>query len=430
MVPLFSFTMDTLYADLSIHTDLGVTFEHLTIPGLEYMDDVATFAVGRRQQEKTLNVLNVFAIKRKLEWGVQKCKVMEIGGGKRKEKWRLGAKTIESCRTYKYLGEEISIDGKNSEILTDRMKKVKSAVMATMTCGRSAVMRKIETSILLKLHETVTLPTLLFNAETWDINNSDRKEIDRMELWALKQMFGLPITTPTPAIIFATGTMYASVRVDIKRLNYLHKLLQKENENWARMTLNLMDKNNVGWAKSIKTTLQSWGLEEQWNIIAQKTQGEWKREVEEAAEKINKERLKTDCLVMERGNLRAKTKSKTILKEIERPDFKRKPLDIMNYGSAVVTRALIMGRYGMLKCKSNFSCGNGRKLCDVCGSIDDEDHRINYCVVYQSINRCNSESKIDFNCIYSDDLNESLKVVKIVLGLWDLGNGRNEMRDS
>ena len=249
-----------------------------------------------------------------------------------------------------------------------------------------------------------------------------------MELWALKHMFGLPTTTPTPAIIFATGTVYASLRVDMKRLLYLHKLLQKESGNWARLTLDLMDQNNVGWAKSIRTTLQSWGLEEQWDLIAQKTQREWKSQVEEAAERLNKERLKADCLIKERGELRAKTKSKTIIQELEKSDYKRKPLDIMSYGSAVVARALIMGRYGMLKCKSNFSRGSGKKLCDVCNVTDDEDHRVNHCTVYESMNRCHSDSKIDFNGIYSDDLNESLKVVRAILELWDLGIGRNEIR--
>ena len=86
------------------------------------MDDVATFAVGHRQQNKTLNALNEFAIKRKLEWGVEKCKVMEIGSGKKKGDWKLGTKSIESCQTYKYLGEEISSDGKNKINLADRTK--------------------------------------------------------------------------------------------------------------------------------------------------------------------------------------------------------------------------------------------------------------------------------------------------------------------
>ena len=244
----------------------------------------------------------------------------------------------------------------------------------------------------------------------------------------VKHMFGLPTTTPTPAVIFATEAMYASVRVDVKRLLYLQKLLQEEKEHWALMALNVLDKNDTGWAKSIKATLRSWDLEEQWDVIAQKSKGEWRNEVEIAAEKINKEMLKNDCITKERGNSKPKTKSKTILQEIEKIDYERKPLKIMDQGSVIVARAMIMGRYGMLKCKANFSGGNGQKLCNVCKETDNENHRINHCILFKSTNYYESETKIDYNMIYSDNLEEALKVTDAILRLWDLGSGRNEMR--
>ena len=53
---------------------------------------------------------------------------------------------------------------------------------------------------------------------------------------------------------------------------------------------------------------------------------------------------------------------------------------------------------------------------------------LNHCIVYESLNRCHSDSKIDFDGIYSGHLNEFLKVVRTVLELWDLGIGRNEIR--
>ena len=40
--------------------------------------------------------------------------------------------------------------------------------------------------------------------------------------------------------------------------------------------------------------------------------------------------------------------------------------------SILHTRALIMGRYGMLRCANNFSNGCGTKKCRECDVIDDE----------------------------------------------------------
>ena len=87
-----------------------------------------------------------------------------------------------------------------------------------------------------------------------------------------------------------------------------------------------------------------------------------------------------------------------------------------------------MGRYGMLKCNANYSQNKGNKDCRICGVIHDEDHRINHCVLYEGINCFDSNIKIDFNMVYSDDLESALNVVEIILKMWDLGNGRNEMR--
>ena len=242
-------------------------------------------------------------------------------------------------------------------------------------------------------------------------------------------MLGLPTTTPTPAVIFATGMLYATIRVEMKQLLYLHQLLQKENEHWAQVALNLMDRNNAGWAKVIRTTLEAWALEERWELIAKKTKLEWKREVEDAAERVNREMLKNDCLTKERGETKPKSKTKTIIDELEKTNYRRKPLDAFQQGSVVVARACIMGRYGMLKCKDNFSYGSKLRECDTCRVKDDEDHRINGCILYRTINLYDSNEKINFSDIYSEKTDEVSKVVDIILRLWDLGTGRNEMRN-
>ena len=56
------------------------------------------------------------------------------------------------------------------------------------------------------------------NSETWLLNDQERKEVNKIEIWAWKALLGLPPTTPTPAIIYATGSLYASIRVDIRQL--------------------------------------------------------------------------------------------------------------------------------------------------------------------------------------------------------------------
>ena len=92
-------------------------------------------------------------------------------------------------------------------------------------------------SIALELHEVVTIPTLLYNAETWTLNKTEKDLINRAEIFAIKKVLGLPKTTPNAGIVVSSGTLFASVRIEMKQLIYLQKVLKKDEDHWARTTL-------------------------------------------------------------------------------------------------------------------------------------------------------------------------------------------------
>ena len=430
MVPMFAKTMDTAADDLC-EEDLGIKIDGQSIPALIFMDDLGSMAEGYQQQEKTLRAINNFGIKHKIEWGQDKCKVMEVGRHKEKKKeWKLGEKTIESCGTYKYLGEIISRDGNNDENLKARYNKVKGTVRAINTCGKVRIMRRIEVEVLITLHESVTLPTLLYNSETWPLNATIRKELDKMELWAWKSMLGLPKTTPTAAVMFASGALYASIRVQIKQLIYLHKLLMKPENHWTRTTLNSLKRHDIGWAKQIKENLDEWEMETDWEVIRTKSANEWKRGVYNAAERKNKQKILEECHKKVRGVSSIKTKTKSLIPILENEEYSRKPQTFMTKNNKLKARAYIMGRFGMLQCAANFSNGYGGKNCVKCNVIDDEQHRINHCPEWGDINLISTNECIDFGLIYDDDDDVSMQVIERIISMWDLGNNMNCMRSA
>ena len=60
--------------------------------------------------------------------------------------------------------------------------------------------------------------------------------------------------------------------------------------------------------------------------------------------------------------------------------------------------------------------------------IDDESHRINDCTRWQVINLKESHEKIIFDDIYTGDADKCQAVLAKIIGIWDLANGKNEMR--
>ena len=82
----------------------------------------------------------------------------------------------------------------------------------------------------------------------------------------------------------------------------------------------------------------------------------------------------------------------------------------------------------MLQCANNFSCGFGTKMCNTCNVVDNEEHRINDCAKYKNINLFHSTKKITYDDIYSDDVANCYAIVERIVSMWDLENGKNEMR--
>ena len=138
--------------------------------------------------------------------------------------------------------------------------------------------------------------------------------------------------------------------------------------------------------------------------------------------------LSEECMTRQRGEEKCKTKTKSILKTLDSPSYKRQALPLLTRLTSIEARALIMGRYGMLDCRANFSKGYGGKLCKACYVIDDEMHRVNFCQKYDSINRYDNPEKVDFGTIYSDNVHGVKPVLNAILKMWDLENGRNKMK--
>ena len=103
----------------------------------------------------------------------------------------------------------------------------------------------MESLVLLELHERITLPALLNNAESWTLNKGEMDEIERIEIQALKNLFKLPIQIPNVAVLFTFGTLHTRQRIDQIQLSYLHKILSRHQTHWTLKTLITLEELNM-----------------------------------------------------------------------------------------------------------------------------------------------------------------------------------------
>ena len=215
-----------------------------------------------------LEYVDQFAVKHKLKWGNEKCKVMEISTRPCANRtWGLGQQEIESCNSYKYLGDVIMRNGGNKKNIEEREIKTMASTRKILSLCGNKLFRKIQLKALIKLHNTCTIPMLLSNCETWVLNKTERNKIERIELWALKKILGVPITTPSAAVWHTTGLLLTSTLIDKRQMIYLKILLDRPETDWTALMLKSLENDNIGWGKQIKKTLEAYGLDETWSEI-------------------------------------------------------------------------------------------------------------------------------------------------------------------
>ena len=172
---MFAKMMDTLAEDLEPTGEGFKVNNEFTIAVLLWVDDVVSCVEGVENQEKILQRIADFAIKHKLKWGANKCEVMRVGKHKdAKKEWKLGEIMIKETDSYKYLGDLIPSDGKNSSNLDQRKSKVTAATTTINSIAETEVLRRIETAVILELHEKINIPALLTNAESWSLNKGEK----------------------------------------------------------------------------------------------------------------------------------------------------------------------------------------------------------------------------------------------------------------
>ena len=132
----------------------------------------------------------------------------------------------------------------------------------------------------------------------------------------------------------------------------------------------------------------------------------------------NKGRLYDDCHKTVDGIQVAKTKTARIPNNLLSDAYTRKPCDEILLCTKQETKTIIIARFGMLDCGRNFK-GSNSATCNKCGVVDDEEHRLNHCIKYRSINYYDHEEKLPFENIFSTDVEVLRNIIPRIQNVWD-----------
>ena len=84
----------------------------------------------------------------------------------------------------------------------------------------------------------------------------------------------------------------------------------------------------------------------------------------------------------------------------------------------------MIARYGMLECGRNYK-GTMSEFCNQCSCLDDEEHRLNVCLKFETINFCKDPVKLSFHVVYKENLDDLRLIMHRIANVWNVsaGNG-------
>ena len=129
---------------------------------------------------------------------------------------------------------------------------------------------------------------------------------------------------------------------------------------------------------------------------------------------------------MQDGKKTRKTKTAHIVDKITHDQyFVEVNPEIMNCTKQEST-TLVIARFRMLECGTNYK-GTMRETCQTCNLTDDENHRLNFCTKYTATNRSSQIDKVDFNDVYSTDIQVLKKVIQEIEKVWNTKSAHGTM---
>ena len=164
---------------------------------MTYVDDIC--GVGSKENvEQIIDNCIELEMKKKMTFSTEKSQYMIMKFGKKEPELinkNVAKGEIEATPLYKYLGDYITEDGKNQFMMEKRKEKINYMISTRIKYGEMA--GELYFQVIIEILETVIIPTLINNAETWtNITNKEIDEIENMQKTILQRIFKIKRNTP------------------------------------------------------------------------------------------------------------------------------------------------------------------------------------------------------------------------------------------
>ena len=208
---------------------------------LFWADDVVLIADNAVDLQKMLDIASTFSRTWKLDFNIDKSKVLVVGKRTDKTKtWKLGNLSISECDHYKYLGVHISRNLSDHTHINEVIKKGNRliAYIKSIVDSHDNFNRIYYGNILWK---SLALPSINYACSVWTCGSkADSNKVENLQLQMARYILKAPRNTPGVALYGDLGWKPIASLQDVHRIKYFARLTNLEMHRWPKFMLNAL----------------------------------------------------------------------------------------------------------------------------------------------------------------------------------------------
>ena len=265
----------------------------------------------------------------------------------------------------KYLGDIISANGSNNNLIQDRVRKGKSIIISALSLCNDMTLGYHYIGSALLLYKTIFLASVLFNSQAWtNLTKTQLIQLRTVQLKYLKRTLQVPNSTSNAFIYLELGVLPIEFEIHRRQLMFLHHIYTLPPDDpvqqiFRQQKLLPYEKN---WWNGVAELLEKYDLTDaDYDTICK---NDWKNMVDANITDYAFQQLKDECSSM----------TKTY--QLKYDNFERQ--QYLTSCPSDIARLIFRIRGKVLNCRDNHHSSNPIttcRLCNVC--IETQSHTIN-----------------------------------------------------
>ena len=206
----------------------GVAVGTCIISSLAFVDDMMDLSQNHEDAEQANLHATSFSYKKKMRYNQPKCESMAVNHRKNDPLpcMYMEGKKIKLSPHIKYIGDLFQQNGKNDELIKDRINRGTKAMLKIETILCETQFGKHTIDVALLLYRALFLSTVIFNSQSWrNFTVKNFTDLQSLQLRLLRKLVDAPSFISTSFLFLELGVLPVKYEIHQRQLTFLHHVV-------------------------------------------------------------------------------------------------------------------------------------------------------------------------------------------------------------